>query len=195
MRFDSAKKFIFPKWKEGGINLKLLDYFKFSDPQKQIEFQTDLVKDYITENTNIEFGVPQFFSFHEGDSNMTFDISYNSFLKESYPKQVHHPHYEDVTLRYKIVDGFEISVDFEIDVMESSVKGPNGSKSLSDFRNIGKFNQTWSDSVIRGKLKDSLENQLKPLNIIFVIVYVYYMSNGVSESVVMDMDRIKRLLK
>jgi hypothetical protein len=100
-----------------------------------------------------------------------------------------------VTLRYKIVDGFEISVDFEIDVMESSVEGPNGSKSLSDFRNIGKFNQTWSDSVIRSKLKDSLENQLKPLNIIFVIVYVYYMSNGVSESVVMDMDRIKRLLK
>ena len=194
MRLDAAKKFIFPKWKEGGINLKVLDYFKFSNPQKQKHFQTALVKDYITENTDIKFGVAQFFSFYYLETDMTFDISYKVFLRDSSPAQVHHPHYEDVTLRYNVVDAFQISVFFDIDTIESSIEGNNGRQSLLNFRNIGNFNQKWSDSIIRNKLIDSFENKLKPLNIIFQGVDVYYMSNGVSESVVTEMNRIKRLL-
>ena len=49
MRLDAAKKYLYPKWKEGGVNQKHLDYFKFSDPYKQRDFERELIKDYINE--------------------------------------------------------------------------------------------------------------------------------------------------
>jgi hypothetical protein len=79
--------------------------------------------------------------------------------------------------------------------MESSVEGRKGRESLFNFRNIGKFNESWSDSIIRFNLVKSLNKELNPSNINVDGVEVYYLSNGISESVVMDMDHMKRLLK
>ena len=79
--------------------------------------------------------------------------------------------------------------------MESSVDGRKGRESLFNFRSIGKFNETWSDSIIRYHLVNSLNKELYPSNINVDGIEVYYLSNGISESVVMDMDHMKRLLK
>jgi hypothetical protein len=191
MRFDSAKKFIFPKWKEGGVNPRHLDYFKFSDRQKQRDFERELIKDYITENTDIKFGKPQYLSFFDADGQMTFDISYRVLLKGGDPGQTRRISFGDS----RTVHFFDIFVVFEVDVMESSVEGRKGRESLFNFRNIGKFNESWSDSIIRFNLVKSLNKELNPSNINVDGVEVYYLSNGISESVVMDMDHMKRLLK
>ena len=189
MRLDAAKKYIFPKWKQGGVNPRHLDYFKFSDRQKQRDFERELIKDYINENTDIEFGKPQYLSFFDADGQMTFEISYRVFYKGG------NPHTRSMGSR--TVHFFNIHVIFEVDVMESSVEGRKGSESLSNFRSkpFGSLNQQWSDSTIRSHLVKSLNKELNPSNIDVDGVEVYYLSNGISESVVMDMDHMKRLLK
>lgn len=193
MRLDAAKKYIFPKWKQGGVNPRHLDYFKFSDRQKQRDFERELIKDYISENTDIKFGKPQYLSFFDADGQRTFEISYRVLLKGVNPGQARRISFGDGGSR--TVHFLDIYVVFEVDVMESIVEGRKGRESLFNFRSIGKFNETWSDSIIRYHLVNSLNKELYPSNINVDGIEVYYLSNGISESVVMDMDHMKRLLK
>ena len=192
MRLDAAKKYIFPKWKEGGVNPRHLDYFKFSDRQKQRDFERELIKDYINENTDIKFGKPQYLSFFDADGQRTFEISYRVLLKGVNPGQAKRISFGDGSSR--TVHFLDIYIVFEVDVMESSVDGRKGTESLFNFRSIGKFNETWSDSIIRYHLVNSLNKELYPSNINVDGIEVYYLSNGISESVVTEMNRIKRLL-
>ena len=192
MRLDAAKKYIFPKWKEGGVNPRHLDYFKFSDRQKQRDFERELIKDYINENTDIKFGKPQYLSFFDADGQRTFEISYRVLLKGVNPGQAKRISFGDGSSR--TVHFLDIYIVFEVDVMESSVDGRKGTESLFNFRSIGRFNETWSDSIIRFHLVNSLNKELYPSNINVDGIEVYYLSNGISESVVTEMNRIKRLL-
>lgn len=189
MRLDVAKKYLYPKWKEGGVNPKHLDYFKFSDRQKQREFEKELIQDYITENTDIEFGKPQFLSFFDADGQMTFDISYRVFLWGGNP--------QTISMGSGTVHFYKIDVILEVDVMESSVEGRKGRESLFNFKSIGSLNRQWSDSTIRFHLVKFLNKELNPSNIyvVDVDVKVFYLSNAISESVVKDIDHMKRLLK
>lgn len=193
MRLDAAKKYLYPKWKEGGVNPKHLDYFKFSDRSKQRDFERELIKDYINENTDIEFGKPQYLSFFDPDGQMTFDISYRVLLKWVNPDRTTHTFFGDEGSR--TVHFLNIYVIIEVDVMESSVEGRKGTESLFNFRSIGKFNETWSDSTIRFHLVKFLIKELNPSNINVDGVEVYYLSNSISESVAQDIDHMKRLLK
>ena len=192
MRLDAAKKYIYPKWKEGGVNPRHLDYFKFSDRQKQRDFERELIKDYINENTDIKFGKPQYLSFFDADGQRTFEISYRVLLKGVNPGQAKRISFGDGSSR--TVHFLDIYIVFEVDVMESSVDGRKGTESLFNFRSIGRFNETWSDSIIRFHLVNSLNKELYPSNINVDGIEVYYLSNGISESVVTEMNRIKRLL-
>ena len=188
MRLDAAKKYIYPKWKQGGVNPRHLDYFKFSDRQKQRDFERELIKDYINENTDIKFGKPQYLSFFDADGQRTFEISYRVLLKGVNPGQARR-------MGSRTVHFLDIYIVFEVDVMESSVDGRKGRESLFNFRSVGKLNEQWSDATIRFHLVHSLSKELNPSNINVDGIEVYYLSNGISESVVMDMDHMKRLLK
>ena len=192
MRFDAAKKYIFTKLKQGVVNPRHLDYFKFSDRQKQRDFERELIKDYINENTDIKFGKPQYLSFFDADGQRTFEISYRVLLKGVNPGQAKRISFGDGSSR--TVHFLDIYIVFEVDVMESSVDGRKGTESLFNFRSIGRFNETWSDSIIRFHLVNSLNKELYPSNINVDGIEVYYLSNGISESVVTEMNRIKRLL-
>ena len=123
---------------------------------------------------------------------MTFEINYRVLLKGVNPGQARRISFGDGGSR--TVHFLDIYVVFEVDVMESSVDGRKGRESLFNFRSIGKFSETWSDSIIRFHLVNSLNKELNPSNINVDGFEVYYLSNGISESVVTEMNRIKRLL-